>query len=342
MTPFLRIRSLFLAVTLTTLTSAALAAPRAAVDTSAAGKIRSDAKALEPLMTSKLARKFLAATADLPNVAPRTIRFDSSRTHYYSEAEAAKLPEPERAPLIMRTLDDQFYYNTRYGTPLAYSRPLQILSEAGFRDVAGKKILDYGYGTIGHLRLLASLGAHVTGVEVDPLLRTLYSWPGDQGAIGKRGKLRVVQGRYPAESEVTAAVGEGYDLFISKNTLKNGYLHPEKPVDPRMLVNTGVSDSAFVENLWRILVPGGYALIYNLCPAPAPPDKPYIPWADGRSPFSEGMWKAQGFQVIAFDRDDSGPARAMAHALGWDAGEGGMKLESDLFGTYTLVRKPER
>jgi len=52
-------------------------------------------------------------------------------------------------------------------------------------SVDGKRILDFGYGTVGHLRLLASLGADMVGVEVDPLLRALYSAPGDQGAIAR-------------------------------------------------------------------------------------------------------------------------------------------------------------
>jgi hypothetical protein len=29
----------------------------------------------------------------------------------------------------------------------------------------------------------------------------------------------------------------------------------------------------------------------------------------------------------------------MARALGWDAGEGGMKLEQDLFATWSLFRR---
>jgi hypothetical protein len=154
--------------------------------------------------------RFLAATEALPEVAPRTVRFDSSRTHFYNEEEFKSVPDSTRMKgVIVRTLDGGFYYNTRYGSPLAYSRPLQILSEAGFKDVSSRRIVYFGYGTIGHLRLLASLGADVTGIEVDPILRTLYSWPGDQGEIagfhGPAGRLRVVHGHYPAEPALTAA-----------------------------------------------------------------------------------------------------------------------------------------
>ena len=43
----------------------------------------------------------------------------------------------------------------------------------------------------------------------------------------------------------TAAVGGDYDLIISKNTLKKGYVHPERPVEPRRLLNLGVDDADF-------------------------------------------------------------------------------------------------
>jgi hypothetical protein len=106
-----------------------------------------------------------------------------------------------------------------------------------------------------------------------------------------------------------------------------------------MLVHLGVSDSAFVAALARSVKQGGRVLIYNLCPAPAPAGKPYIPWADGRCPFPRELWTAAGFKVVEFDRDDSPAARAMGHALGWDQGEGGMKLDTDLFATWSLFQR---
>jgi SAM-dependent methyltransferase len=262
---------------------------------------------------------------------------------YYSASGAAALDDSARARLVSRTYDDHFFYNTRYGTPLAYARPLEILAGAGLADLAGRRILDFGYGSIGHLRLMASLGAIAVGVEVDPLLPVLYSDPGDQGTVrasSGEGQLLLLDGQFPADDKVTGAVGEGYDLFLSKNTLKNGYLHPTQPVDPRRLVHLGVDDTTFVRTIFRILKPGGRALIYNLSPAPSKPGEPYKPWADGRSPFSREMWRAAGFKVLVFDKDDSRPARAMARALEWD--KGGMDVEKDLFGLYTLVEKPAR
>ena len=104
-------------------------------------------------------------------------------------------------------------------------------------------------------------------------------------------------------------------------------------------MNLGVSDSAFVAGIRRVLKPGGLAMIYNLCPAQALAKEPYIPWADGRCPFPRTMWEAQGFEVLAFDRNDDAAARSMARALRWAEGTAGMDIEHSLFGTYTLVRK---
>lgn len=323
--------------------TAAPSSPAPGDSISALAVMRHEAAALEPLVRTRLAREFLAATEILPAIAPRTVLHDSARTRFWNPREAEWVSAEARQRLITRVLNEEFYYSTRYGTPLAYARPLEILAASGIADIRGKKLLDFGYGTIGHLRLLASMGAHAVGVEVDPMLHALYSDPSDQGAIrgwqGRTGTLRLLSGQFPAEPALVRAVGEGYDVFLSKNTLKNGYIHPAEPVDPRRLVHLGVDDTTFVRAVHRILRPGGRALIYNLCPAPAPPGRPYVPWADGRSPFSRALWEASGFRVIEFDRDDSPAARAMAHALGWDQGEGAMDLAKDLFATYTLVEK---
>ncbi len=315
-------------------------------DTTALGRLRADAAALRPLVHTPLGLAFLDATADLPRVAPRTIWRDSARTQAWSNAEAAALPDSVRSRLVRRELDETFYWNTRYGSPLAYVRALEILARSGVREVRGRRIADFGCGMLGQLRLLALLGADATGIDVDPLLRALYSEPGDQGVVrsarGPAGSVRLATGQWPAEPSIREEVGAGYDVFLSKNTLKNGYLHPAETVDPRMLVHLGVSDSAYVAELFRLVKPGGRVLIYNLCPAPAAPGKPYIPWADGRCPFPPGAWKAAGFRVVAFDRDDSPAARRMGHALGWDRGQGGMDLEHDLFATWSLFEKPSR
>jgi len=277
--------------------------------------IRVEAKALAPLVQTALARRYVEAAARLPPVATRAVVVDGKR----------------------KVVDEEYYYTTRYGTPLAYARPLELLARAGLGDVGGRRVVDFGYGGIGQLLALASLGADVAGVDVDPLLRAMYA---DRDGPFGAGRVRTVLGRWPAETTVRDAVGGGYDLFLSKNALKRGYIHPSQPVDERKTIALGVDDEAFLRAVFAMLKPGGRLMIYNLAPAPAPPGKPYIPWADARSPFPRALFEAVGFHVVAFEVDDTAAARTMAHALGWDRGKDAMDLAHDLFAQYTLVERP--
>ena len=160
---------------------------------------------------SRLARGFLAATAGLPAIRPRTLFLDESTRAYFTESAAGKRTEPERRRLKPVPVDESIYYTTKYGSPLAYVRPIDLLGQAGLDDVWPARVLDFGYGTIGHLRLLAGLGADVTGVDVDPLLPALYSRPEDQGVIknarGRDGRIRLIDGRFPADHSVRSSVG---------------------------------------------------------------------------------------------------------------------------------------
>jgi SAM-dependent methyltransferase len=306
--------------------------------------LRREAKSLETQVTSKLAGDFLRATPSLPVIAPRKLYLDEARKTYLTESAARSLSEKAKRTLQPLPVDESLYYTTKYGSPLAYARALDLLGQSGLEDVSGLKILDFGYGTVGHLRLLAGLGADVTGVDVDPLLRALYSAPEDQGVVknrtGRAGRIRLIDGRFPADETIRSAIGGGFDLIISKNTLKRGYVHPERPVEPRRLLNLGVEDAAFVTAFHKALKPGGRVLIYNICPAPSPPGQPYKNWAEGRCPFDRNIWEAAGFRVVAFDREDSEAIRKVAHALGWDQGDSPIDLKSDLFAWYSLFEKP--
>ncbi len=62
----------------------------------------------------------------------------------------------------------------RYGSPLAYARLLDLAESHGFREPKGAKVFDFGYGSIGHLQMLARCGAYATAVDVDPILPKLY------------------------------------------------------------------------------------------------------------------------------------------------------------------------
>jgi len=193
------------------LIAASVLAPVAAAavpDTTALGRLRADADSLRSLTRSDLARAFLEATAELPRVTPRAVWRDSARTRAWTDAEARALPDSARSRLVRRDLDETFYWNTRYGSPLAYVRALEILAQHGVRDVRGRRIADFGCGMIGQLRLLALLGADAMGIDVDPVLRALYSEPGDLGPVpeanGRGGSVKLAIGQWPAETRMQA------------------------------------------------------------------------------------------------------------------------------------------
>ena len=322
---------------------AALAVPAQDEQASIVDSMAKEAEQLRPLVATRPALQFLEVIAELPQLeAARVVFYNRDTRDAMTQTAAASKDSTELRGYERTEVDAEFFYRTRYGSPLAFVRPLEILGQAGLGDLDAARIADFGFGSIGQLRAMASVGAKVTGIEVDALLEAIYSESGDTGSIhraraaspGEPGHLRLCFGQFPAEPTIVECVGKGYDAFISKNTLKNGYIHPAEAVDPRMLVHLGVDDASYVRAVYELLAPGGYFLIYNLCPPPS--QEKYIPWADGRSPFARDLLESTGFSVLAYDQNDDDAARKMGEALGWDAQ---MDLEKELFGVYTLARK---
>jgi SAM-dependent methyltransferase len=257
-------------------------------------RLEADARALAPSASSELARSFLEATHALPPIRTRTI-------HQEKDGKVETM-----------LVDEEKYYDGDVSNPTHYVRALELAAGHGVSLGEGSKLLDFGYGSIGHLRLLASLGFDVTGIDVKPALLATYSEPGDTGPIaglhGKTGRLRVLSGFFPTDPKLLADVGTGYDLFLSKNTLKKGYIHPDRPAPDKWLIHLGVDDASFLHTLHDLLKPGGRVVLYNIF-VPIPPDQPFKPMSDGRSPFSREAWSAAGFTLDAFDEDDSDPIR---------------------------------
>ena len=317
-------------------------------------RLMNEAASLQPLAQSEFTRRFLAATSALPPVAPRTAYLNELTREYLSPAARAALPEARRIKFAEVQLDEYRYYYTKYGSPLAYMRALEFAADKALQEVAGKRIFDFGYGSIGHLRLLASLGANVTGVDTDSYLAALYTDSADQGpiapAIGAgvsrraRGSVTLVRGSWPGDPKVAAQVGQGYDLILSKNTLKRGYVKPERKVeDKRQLIDLGVSDQVFLAAIFNALVPGGKLVIYNIFPKPATAKEKFKPLADGHSPFSREQYEKAGFKVVAFDAEDNVVVRKMGRLLKWDQNERGEttdNLDTNLFSLVTVVVRP--
>ena len=266
------------------------------------------------------------------------------------------MADSRRVQLSAVQLDEYRYYYTKYGSPLAYLRALEFAADAKFNDVAGKRIFDFGYGSIGHLRLLASLGANVTGVDPDSYLAALYSQASDQGAVApapingtsrrSRGSITLLQGFWPQDAKIIEQVGKNYDLIVSKNTLKRGYIKPDgKVTDKRQLISLGVSDQVFLTAIFNALLPGGKLVIYNIYPKPAGPSEKFKPMADGRSPFSREQYEKAGLKVVMFDAEDHVAVRKMGRLLKWDQNQKGETiddLEHNLFALVTVVMRPAR
>lgn len=321
--------------------------------TPALQQLANEAAALMPLVISDLAKRFLRATDALPLVAVRSTLRDDNTREFFSPAEAAALPAARREKLAKLELDEYRYYFTKYGTPLAYVRALELAATHGFNDPKGAHILDFGYGSIGHLRLLASLGAHTVGVDPDSYLSALYREPSDQGAVapargvyrGAPGSVTLVHGRWPKDGASTEKVMRGgpYQLVLSKNTLKRGYLKPERRANKNQLIDLGVPDDTFLTSIHQILKPGGLMVIYNLAPRQSTADKPFLPQADARSPFTREQFVKAGFNIIAFDANDHDFVRRMGLAVGWDKNDKGEvvnDLAANLFAMFTIVARP--
>lgn len=300
-----------------------------------------EAEKLAPLATTELAKEFLSGAKATPPFKPRTMYRKATSREWLLPTAFEKLDDTEKARWQPTTVDEMRYQGLFYGTPSAYVLPIERLAKAGGpTSFQGLKIADFGHGGIGQLKIFASQGAQVVGIDVDPIQPLLFGQIGDQGKFGEKdGSVRLVNGRFPADSRIVESVGDRYDIFLSKNTLKRGYVHPEREANPRMLIDLNASDESYVAAVAKLLKSGGWFVIYNLGPAQNPPDKPFLPMADGRSPFSKETLEGAGFEVITFDEDASPSARKFGALIGWDKPPTSMKLEADLFGWVTICRK---
>src|SRR6185369_16538439 len=151
-----------------------------------------------------------------------------------------------------------------------------------------------------------------TGIDPDSYLDALYSSSRDQGPVpptagGRRGypgSVTLAHGFWPKDPKMVEQVGQGYDLILSKNTLKKGYIKPERKIDKRQQVFLGVSDEVFLKTLHNALRPGGKLIIYNIYPKPPDAKGPYTPQADARSPFTREQYEKAGFEVRAINVED--------------------------------------
>jgi SAM-dependent methyltransferase len=319
-------------------------------DTSATiEQFKKDRAALRALPLSAPGKQFLDQVEALPPKVNRTIYSQSSTRRTVSPAAFAALDVTAREGLQKREVQEERYYSTFYGSPLAYVRTLDIAAKFGLKSLSGQRIFDYGYGAIGAPRLIAAAGANFVGVDVDPFLLAVYNDPADQGTMagvgGSKGSLKLVHGFFPNDGKVRTEVGKDFDLIVSKNTLKKGFVTPEPtekqksqrpsatPMKP--MIEIGMPAVEYLKHFADVLKPGGVFVIYNI--GGLQREDFYAPPADIRSPFTTAEYEAAGFRVLAFDENDDIAVRAMGAALGWEPSMG--DLSKNLFALYTVVAK---
>lgn len=318
-------------------------------------KLAADAAALEAHVESPLAKTFLAhaASGRVPDPGTRELIYNRESRRWLTVEEGMLLPPQEQSQFAVRKCAPDFYFETNYGSPLVFARVLDVASAHGFRLEREKSetpaIMDFGYGTIGHLMLTASMCVDAVGVDIDPLLPRLYKKEREQSSFTcfdseSVAGLHLIDGRWPSDpaiaQQVSAIRPGGFDLITSKNTLKNGYVNPPVEISERQRVTLGVSNERFAQAVFEALKPGGFFIIYNLSPRPPAEGQPFRPMTDGRSPFSKEMLEKAGFEVLAFDTPDDDAAIRIFTALGYPTKT--PSGEQDLFALYTVARRPSK
>lgn len=281
------------------------------------------ARALQPAVKSDLATDFLNATSALPWIQPRKLYQDPESKILYPSSQIASISADRRWKLVSRSFDEHDCYEGRYGMPLSYVAMFDALSEFGVRSLSGKRVLDLGFASILPLRLMACLGASVTGLETDKLVAALYAFDGDTGPIrsvrgrtidrSHDGNIVIKQGRLGVDWKPEAG---SLDFILSRNTLKQGYVHPRAEHAHEPNVKLKLTDEAFLEIVRTSLSRSGLFAIYNTFD---PTDSG--PGANGHCPFTREQLAASRFEVLAHDQSDDSRALALfaaADAAGSD------------------------
>ncbi len=201
------------------------AAPDAGTPPPVLPEFRRLAVALDPMLESPWVKEWLSGVNELKPVKTAT-------WYCTKDKQTCAAKDPKDPAYSARVVDDEYVY-ARITDPLGYARAFEVLAAAGF-EPKGKKVLDFGYGNIGQLLMLAKLGVEVHGIEVDALI-PLVTKP-------VIGKVKLHHGYFASDAKLVKDAGTGFDLFISKNTMKRGYVHPAEPKDAK--AQSGTSRAA--------------------------------------------------------------------------------------------------
>lgn len=329
--------------------SAMLALSPAAAQTDFSPQALNDeAQRVSEVVTHPAATEWLEKAGELPEamgaalfIGPREP--GGFEREVYTAQQALALSEEELADFRVVEYGPDRYYATNYGSPIAYAPMLELAAlHAGIESFKGQRILDLGYGQLGQLEMLARCGAKVVGIEIDPVIDTLYRTTrlSDQvqAADGTRGRVRLLLGDWFNDWDLQRDAGPGFDIILCRNVLKRGYVQPEEPMPGFDPIDVGGEPVDGALHIFHALNEGGIAVVYNLGAGyHRRDDGSYHAPADIRDPFGEDAWKEAGFEILAFEEEGSDLMREVGVRLGW----GTMDELADFNVLYTIVRRPE-
>lgn len=297
--------------------------------------LKRDAAALRGVVTSPLAGQMLDAVASLPVLPGRTVFLNWDALRVIEEPAFEQLTAQAQKGFEKAELASEDYYQTLYGSPLVYTRLLDILAKHAPHIVTlqGQRIVELGFGQLGQGMLWTQMGAEVVALDTDGFIHNLIGNVVDNLRARKVKVPVLLNCHWPQNAECRQTVGQRYSLLVARNLLKKGYVKPAK-LDPRYPepVGWGLSDAAVLSHIHDALVPGGIVLIYSIGNA-RDPEKPMTMI---ENPWPANAWEAAGFDVLAHDVDESEIACNFGQALGWGQRA---ELAKDLFGVYSVYRR---
>src|SRR4051812_27823735 len=96
-------------------------------------QLKAEAAAVGSLIDSKLAKDWLSGVDHLQEPEKRVV-YRTPDKEYLSEAAWKALPEKDQVAARKVELSPDFYYYTKYGTPLAYVRVWDLAAKNGLTD----------------------------------------------------------------------------------------------------------------------------------------------------------------------------------------------------------------
>lgn len=190
-----------------------------------------------------------------------------------------------------------------------------VLQACGLTTWQDLRVFDLGCGDAEFLSVVGDQGADCVGIEKATAPITDF----EQDLTIHRGTLANLDTDTPA------------DVFVSRNTLKRGFVRPIDGTAARFTLGSTVHAAlAAIAEKTRV---GGLFCIYNV--SPTDPALAHEAHTDGHCPFSRQELEAAGFEVMLHDADATALTAAVAQQLANPA------LASGICSLLTLcVRKP--